>query len=81
MQNPILKFRQSSIINPGHPFVDTGKYRTCAKFQEKLLNSVVIGARPNFNFLDKITGFSKTIRRATVMVDIWIYILIYAINI
>ena len=27
-----------------HAFVDIGKQETCAKFQQKLLNSIVVGA-------------------------------------
>ena len=31
--------------NPTHPFVDITKYKTCAKFQQKILNSMVVGDR------------------------------------
>ena len=34
--------------NPEHPFVDSGKQERCAKFQHKILNSMVAGARQNF---------------------------------
>ena len=34
--------------NPEHPFVDIIKYKTCAKFQQKILNSMVVGARSQF---------------------------------
>ena len=30
--------------NPTHHFVDIGKKETCAKFQKKILNSMVVGA-------------------------------------
>ena len=31
--------------NAEHPFVDTVKLKTCAKFQQKILNFVAVGAR------------------------------------
>ena len=31
--------------NPENPFVDFGKTETCANFQQKILNSVAVGAR------------------------------------
>ena len=34
--------------NPTHPFVEIGKKGTRAKFQQKLLKSVVVGARQSF---------------------------------
>ena len=36
--------------NPSHSFVDIRKMETCAKFQQKIVNSTVVGAR---HFLDK----------------------------
>ena len=90
MQNPIQKFRQSSIVfekpgilskkienfgelqllkainnsrskhnkkNPTYPFVDIRKTETCAKFQQKILNSTVVGARQSFQFFRQITWF------------------------
>ena len=36
--------------NPQHPFVDIIKKKTCAKLQQKMLNSMVVGARKNFQF-------------------------------
>ena len=43
--------------NTEHPFVDIGKQETCAKFQQKILNSMVVGTRQLetevFNFSDK----------------------------
>ena len=41
--NKILK-------NPAHPFEDITKQKTCAKFQQKILNSMVVGARGSFHF-------------------------------
>ena len=46
--------------NPGEPFVNIGKTEMCAKFQQKMLNSIVVGARQNFNFSEKQPGFSET---------------------
>ena len=34
--------------NPTHTFVDINKYKTCAKFQRTILNSIVVGARESF---------------------------------
>ena len=39
--------------NPTHPFVDIGKLKMCAKFQQKILNCRVVGARQNFQFFRK----------------------------
>ena len=36
--------------NPTHPFVDIRKTETCAKFQQKTLNSTVVGARQSFQY-------------------------------
>ena len=36
--------------NPQHPFVDIIKNKTCAKLQQKMLNSMVVGVRKNFQF-------------------------------
>ena len=33
----------------------------CSKLQHKTLNSMVVGARQNFQILRQIPGFSKTI--------------------
>ena len=35
--------------NPGYSFVDIGMYETCAKFQPKIFNSMVAGARQSFH--------------------------------
>ena len=43
--------------NSEHPFVDIGKQETCAKFQQEILNSMVVGARQNFQFFRQITWF------------------------
>ena len=31
--------------NPTHPLVVIGKYKTCAKFHQKILNCRIVGAR------------------------------------
>ena len=44
------------------PLVDIGKKEQCAKLQQKILKSMVVGARQGFWFFsDKIPGFSITI--------------------
>ena len=48
--------------NPTHPFVDIGKYGTCAKFQQKLLKSLVVGARQSFQFFRQNTWFLENNR-------------------
>ena len=45
--------------NPEHPFVDIGKTEKCATFQQKILNSMVVGARHSFQFFRKITWFLR----------------------
>ena len=47
--------------NPTHPFVDIIKQKTCAKFQQKILNSMVIEARQSFQFFRQKPGFLKII--------------------
>ena len=48
--NKILK-------NLTHPFVDITKEKTCAKFQQKILNSMVVGARQNFELFRQKNWF------------------------
>ena len=43
--------------NPTHPFVDICKTETCGEFQQKILNSTVVGARQSFQFFRQITWF------------------------
>ena len=43
--------------NPEHPFVDIGKRETCAKFQLKTLNNMVVGARQSFQFSRQTAWF------------------------
>ena len=43
--------------NSEHPFVDTSKHETCAKFHKKTLNAMVVGARQNFQFFRQKTWF------------------------
>ena len=45
--------------NPKHPIVDIGKLETGAKFQQKILNSMVVGACQCFQFFRQITGFLR----------------------
>ena len=48
--------------NPEHPFVDTGKYETCAKLQQKLSESMVVGACQSFQFSRQNTCFLQNNR-------------------
>ena len=48
--------------SPTHPFVDIGKKETCAKFQQKLLNCRVVGARQSFQIFWQNTLFLENIR-------------------
>ena len=43
--------------NPEHPFVNISQWELCGKFQQKILNSVVVGARQRFQFFIKKTWF------------------------
>ena len=43
--------------NPTQSFVDITKYETCAKFQRKILKSMVVGARQSFQFFRQKTWF------------------------
>ena len=43
--------------NPTHPFVDIGKLKMCAKFQQKILNCRVVGARQSFQIFRQNTWF------------------------
>ena len=43
--------------NPTHPFVDIRKMEMCGKFQQKILNSIVVGAHQSFQFFRQITWF------------------------
>ena len=43
-------------------FVDVRKKETCAKFQQKILNTTVVGARQSFQFFRQITRFSRNTR-------------------
>ena len=48
--------------NPEHTFVGIGKSETCAKFQQKILNSMVVGARQNFQFFRQKTWLLENSR-------------------
>ena len=41
--------------DPTHPFVDIHKTETYAKFQQKILNSTLVGARQSSQFWRQIT--------------------------
>ena len=41
--------------NPAQPFVYITKYKTCAKFEQKILTSMVLGARQSFQFFRQKT--------------------------
>ena len=41
--------------NSTHPFVDITNEKTCARFQQKILNSVVVQARQSFQFFRQKT--------------------------
>ena len=47
----------NKIKHPAHPFVDITKQKTCAKFQQKILNSMVVGAPQSFQFFRQKTWF------------------------
>ena len=48
--------------NPEHPFVDIGKSKTCAKFQQKLLNSIVVEVCQTLQFFRQIAWFLRNNR-------------------
>ena len=48
--------------HPTHSFVDIGKYDTCAKFQQKILNCRVVGTRQRFQIFRQNTWFLENNR-------------------
>ena len=48
--------------NPTHAFVDICKSGTCAKFQQKLLKSLLVAARQSFQFFRQSTWFLESNR-------------------
>ena len=54
---------KQNLKNPTHTFVDITKQKTCAEFQQKILNSMVV------NFSDKKHGFLE-IREVCLKLDI-----------
>ena len=48
--------------NPQHSVVDICKLATCAKFQQKILNFRVVGARQNFQIFRQNTWFLENNR-------------------
>ena len=63
-QKPGLSITQDlkEIKNPTHPFVYIGKMEMCTKFQQKILNCTLVGARQNFQFFRQTTWFLKNKR-------------------
>ena len=49
--------RSKQYTNPKHTFIDIVKQEACAKFQQKILNFVVVGARQGFQFFRQIAWF------------------------
>ena len=41
--------------NPEHTFVHIGEWKACAKLQQKIFNSMVVGARQGFQIFRQIT--------------------------
>ena len=50
------RFKQNKKY-PEHSFVDIGKEEGCAKFQQKLLKPIAVGALQNFQFFRQKTWF------------------------
>ena len=57
--------------NLTHPFVGIGKTEACARFQQKILNCTVVGARQSFQFFWQITWFLGN-KRALPKFKYWI---------
>ena len=57
--------------NPEHSFVGISNTETCAKFQQKILNSLVVGARQRFQFFRKLTWFLEN-KKALSKFKYWI---------
>ena len=51
-----LRFKQNKKY-PTHPFVDIDKTKTCANFQQKILNYTTVITRQGFQFFRQITWF------------------------
>ena len=49
--------RSKQYTNPKQTFIDIVKQEACAKFQQKILNFVVVGARQGFQFFRQIAWF------------------------
>ena len=48
--------------NPEHPFLGIGKKKTCANFQQKIFNSMVVGTRQSIQFLRQKAWFFENNR-------------------
>ena len=55
------RFKQNK-ENREYDFVDIIKKKTCAKFQQRILNSMVVGARQRFHFFTQKTWFLRNNR-------------------
>ena len=73
-----LLITQNLNKNPGHTFLEISKYKTWAKFQQKILNSVVVGAHQSFGIFRQNTWFLEI----NITLSIFLYgILHYLISI
>ena len=54
--------KQNNNKKPEHPFVDIGKWETCKKFQLKVFNPTVVGARQSFHFFRQSNWFLENNR-------------------
>ena len=60
LQKTVLSITQDLnkiLKNPTNLFTDIRKTETCGKFQQKILNTTVVGARQSFEFSRQITWF------------------------
>ena len=72
-QKPGLSITQdlNKIKKIPHSFADIGKTKMCAKFQQKMLNSMVVGAHQSFQFFRQITWFLRN-KRVLSKFNYWI---------
>ena len=59
--------------NLEHSFVDFSNWEACAKFQQKILNSMVAGARQIFQFFRQNTWFLENGASSKFSYDIFLY--------
>ena len=53
---------KQNLKNPAHPFVDISNWETCRKFQQKILNCRVVGARQSFEIFRQNAWFLENNR-------------------